>query len=315
MSIDLNSVLKSKTINGWRLFWLIAIPISAAVVVKMTGVELTTGDGVSEMIGFSVRFAVPLIFLVVAASAVQTLFPGPFPMWWLRNRKYIGLSFAVAMAWQGLFIFIMSNFFREYYYEDIYLLRDELEGSVGYIFLPAMVITSFHFGRKYLDAKQWKLLHTSGLYFLFAYPFSVYWWNLSYYGNPELIDYVFYWMGFIAFALRIAAWGKARMRASKKMDPESSTPPVLKALGGAIIAFGLFASVGSLYVQESITSFLTTPQWSADLVLWFPFWPFEPYLSLFIMGLGTMLFTKVGARVGDRSGKDEPLTDNVTEAA
>ena len=315
MSIDLNAVLKSKAINGWRLLWLIATPISAAVVVKMTGVELTTGDGVSEMIGFSVRFAVPLIFLVVAASAVQTLFPGPFPMWWLRNRKYIGLSFAVAMAWQGLFIFIMSNFFREYYYEDIYLLRDELEGSVGYIFLPAMVITSFHFGRKHLDAKQWKLLHTSGLYFLFAYPFSVYWWSLSYYGNPELIDYVFYWMGFVAFALRIAAWGKVRMRASKKMDPESSTPPVLKALGGAIIAFGLFASVGSLYVQEAITSFLTTPQWSADLVLWFPFWPFEPYLSLFIMGLGTMLFTKVGARVGDRSGNDEPLTDNVTEAA
>ena len=315
MSIDLNSVLKSKAINGWRLFWLIATPISAAVIVEMMGVDLTTGDGVSEMIGFSVRFAVPLIFLVVAASAVQTLFPGPFPMWWLRNRKYIGLSFAVAMAWQGLFIFIMSNFFREYYYEDIYLLRDELEGSVGYIFLPAMVITSFHFGRKYLDAKQWKLLHTSGLYFLFAYPFSVYWWNLSYYGNPKLIDYVFYWMGFVAFALRIAAWGKVRMRASKKMDPESSTPPVLKALGGAIIAFGLFASVGSLYVQESITTLLTTPQWSADLVLWFPFWPFEPYLSLFIMGLGTMLFTKVGARVGDRSGKDEPLADNVGEAA
>jgi sulfoxide reductase heme-binding subunit YedZ len=315
MSIDLNAVFKSKAINGWRLFWLISVPISAAVVVEMMGVDLFTGPGVSHMIGFSVRFAVPLIFLVVAASAVQTLFPGPFPMWWLRNRKYIGLSFAVAMAWQGLFIFIMSNFLREYYYEDIYLLRDELEGSVGYIFLPAMVITSFHFGRKYLNAKQWKLLHTSGICFLWAYPFSVYWWSMSsYYGTPpELIDYVFYWGGFVAFALRIAAWGKIRMRASKKADPESSTPPALEALGGAIIAFGLFASVGSFYLQKQITAFLTTPQWSADLVLWFPFWPFEPYLSLFIIGFGTMLFTKVGARVGDRSGSAEPPAEITPE--
>ena len=61
------------------------------------------------MIGFSVRWAVPFIFLVVATSALQKLFPGPVPGW---------------------------------------------------------------------------LLHLSGLYFLFAYAFSVYWWNLYYYENP-----------------------------------------------------------------------------------------------------------------------------------
>ena len=256
---------------------------------------MTTGSGVSEMIGFSVRWAVPFIFLVVAASSVQALFPGPFPRWWLRNRKYIGLCFAVAMAWQGLFIFIMSNFYREYYYADVYLLRDELEGSIGYIFLPAMVLTSFHFGRKHLSPKQWKLLHKSAIYFLWAYPFSVYWWNLSYYGNPEPIDYVFYWGGFLAFAVRIAAWGKNRQQAAKKNAPESGVPLALRVLGGAIIVFGLIVSATGLQWQESVTAFLTAPKWSADFVLWLPFWPFEPYLSLFIIGLGTLLMTKARA--------------------
>ncbi len=292
MRVDLQAILKKEALNKWRLFGLISIPMSIVMVIAMTGVDLSTGAGVSSMIRFSVRWAVPFIFLVVAASSVQILFSGPFPMWWLRNRKYIGLCFAVAMAWQGAFIFIMSNFFRDHYYADIYLLRDELEGSIGYIFLTAMVVTSFRFGRKHLTQKQWKLIHKSGIYFLWAYPFSVYWWNLSYYGNPEPIDYVFYWGGFIAFALRIAAWGKTRLKIAKRNEPDSSTPMTFKVLGGAIIAFGLFAASTGLHWQKSVTAFLTTPNWSADLVLWLPFWPFEPYLPLFIIGLGATLFTK-----------------------
>jgi DMSO/TMAO reductase YedYZ heme-binding membrane subunit len=292
MSTDLHTVLKTKAINAWRLFWLIAIPMSTVMVVEMMGVDLSTGPGVSSMIGFSVRFAVPFIFLVVAISSLQILFPGPLPMWLLRNRKYIGLCFAVAMAWQGLFIFIMSFFFREYYYEDVYLLRDELEGSIGYLFLPAMVLTSFQFVRKHLTATQWKLIHKTGLYFLFAYPFSVYWWNLSYYPNPDAIDYVYYWMGLLAFLSRIAAWGKKRVQSAKKHSPESRTPPALKMLGGAIIAFGLFVSATGVHWQDPVTTFLTTPKWSADLVLWLPYWPLEPYLSLFIIGFGTLLATK-----------------------
>ena len=292
MNIDLKAVLKNKAINEWRLFWLISVPMSLVIVIEVLGTDISTGPGVSTMIGYSVRFAVPFIFLVVAASSVQILFPGPFPMWWLRNRKYLGLCFAVAMAWQGTFILIMSVFFREYYFEEIYLLRDELEGSIGYIFLPAMVVTSFHFGRKYLSSTQWKLLHKSGIYFLFAYPFSVYWWNLSYYENPQPIDYVFYWGGFLAFTARIAAWGKKRQQAAKRNVPESSTPLTFKVLGGAIIAFGLFVSATGLYWQEPVTTFLTAPKWSADLVLWLPYWPFEPYLSLFIIGLGALLLTK-----------------------
>jgi DMSO/TMAO reductase YedYZ heme-binding membrane subunit len=292
MSNDLTEILKNKAINGWGLFRLISIPMSIVMVIAMMGSDLSTGAGVSYMIGFSVRWAVPFIFLVVAAPSVQTLFPGPFPMWWLRNRKYLGMCFAVAMAWQGAFIFIMSNFFRDYYFEDVYLLRDELEGSTGYIFLTAMVVTSFQFGRKRLTSQQWKLLHRSSIYFLWAYAFSVYWWNLSYYENPQPIDYVFYWSGFLAFASRIAAWGKNRLQAAKKNVPDSSTPLPFKVLGGAVITFGLLVAATGLQWQEPVTEFLLAPAWSANLLLWLPYWPFEPYLSIFIIGLGTMLVTK-----------------------
>ena len=293
MSTDLKTILKNKAINKWNLFWLISIPMCTIMVIAMMGVDMSTGSGVSEMIGFAVRWAVPFIYLVVAISSIQILFPGPLSIWLMRNRKYIGLCFAVAMAWQGLFIFIMSYFFHDYYYADVYLFRDEIEGSIGYIFLPAMVVTSFNFGRQYLNSKQWKLLHKSGIYFLWAYPFSVYWWGLSYYENPVPLDYVYYWSGFLAFALRIAAWGKQRWQVSNRYAAENNTPLTLRVLGSAIIIFGLVWSAASLYWQERITDFLTASAWSADLVLWMPFWPYEPYLSLFIIGLGTMLITTV----------------------
>lgn len=291
---DQRAFFRHKWVNGWYLFWLVSLPVSALVIAEMVSVDMTSGEGVSHMIGYAVRFAIPLIFIVIAASAMQRLLPGQFTNWWLRNRKYLGLCFAVAMAWQGLFIFIMSNWFRDYYYADIYLLRDEIEGSVGYIFLAAMVTTSFRFGRKHLTSKQWKFLHTSGVYFLWAYPFSVYWWNLSYYKDPQLIDHLLYWVGFLAVAVRIAAWGKQRMRASDSGLNVIQAPATINWLGIAIITGGLIAAATGLHWQAATTGFLTAPEWSANLELWLPFWPFEPFLPLIAIALGTMLATTTG---------------------
>ena len=290
MSIDLKKILKNNAINEWRLFWLISIPMSIIIAIATMNADLSTGEGVSHMIGYSVRWAIPFIYLVVAASSVQILFPGPFPMWWLRNRKYIGLCFAVAMAWQGMFIFVISTFLRDYYFKEIYYFRDELEGTVGYIFLAAMVVTSFRNGRKHVNPKQWKLVHKGGIYFLWAYPFSVYWWNLSY-ADPRPLDYIFYYGGFLAFAIRIAAWGKQRQQALKKKASGGSTPLALKTLGSAMIFFALIASAIGMHWQKPLTAFLTGKPWSAELELWLPFWPFEPFLPLFILGLGTLLIT------------------------
>ena len=288
----MNSYLNYKAFNAWPLFWLLSGILCVFMGVAMTGTDLGTAEGVSAMIGYSVRWAVPFIFIVVATSALQTLFPGPIPRWLLKNRKYIGLVFAVAMAWQGLFIALMSNFHRDYYYEEVFYLRDELEGSTGYLFLIAMVITSFDFGRRWLNARQWRLLHLCGLYFLWAYPFSVYWWSLFYYRQPDPIDYPFYAAGFAAFALRIAAWGKRRRRRAERAGVASRPSVPMQTLGGSLIALGLLAAVTGAYWQEPVTNFLLTPAWSESLSMWLPFWPFEPFLPLAVLGLGTWCLTR-----------------------
>ena len=288
----MKALLKQKWLNGWRLFWLVSIPMSVFMVLASLQADFSTGPGISHMIGYSVRWAVPLIFIVTATSALQVLFPGPIPMWLLRNRKFIGLMFAVAMAWQGLFIYLMSTVYRDYYFAEVYLLRDELEGSVGYIFLAFMVITSFQFGRKFLNPQQWKFLHRSGVYFLWAYPFATYWWSLYYYENPRLIDHVFYWFGFLAFALRIAAWGKKRLRAATidRSPPRASM--AIRLSGGLLIASGIVVAATGLFWRVPVAEFLRSAQWSANLELWVPFWPFEPFFSLALVAAGTWLATR-----------------------
>ncbi len=282
MNRESNAVLRHPMLNGWNLFWLVALPLSVMMLVELQENDLSTAAGVSHMIQFSVRWAVPFIYLVVATSALQRLFPGPIPAWLLRNRKYVGLCFAVAMAWQGLFIFLMSTVFRDYYYEEVFYLRDELEGSTGYLFLAALVVTSFRFGRSQLNARQWKLLHRAGVYFLWAYPFSVYWWNLYYYKTGAAIDYFFYWSGFLAFALRIAAWQKNQPR---QLALSSSR----KALASVLVLCGtLLAATGSIW-QEPVTTTLLGPDWSATLSLWLPYWPFEPFLALGVLGFAALV--------------------------
>lgn len=287
MEKNLKNLARAPALNAWGLFLLVSTPMSLLMILEMHRVDLGTATGVSDMIGYSVRFSIPFIYIVASASALQKLFPGPFSSWLLRNRRYLGFCFAVAMAWQAAFIARMSLGFNDYYYEEVYLFRNELEGSIGYIFLTFMLITSFQPFRSYLTSRQWRLLHTCGIYVLWAYVFVVYWWNVSYYENPEWHDHVYYWAGFITFVLRIAAWGKLRLKRGG-----TDVPAVFRIIGSLIIMAGLALSATGLYWQDQVTNYLTQPAWSEALVLWLPYWPFEPFIPLMTVGLGTMLYTQ-----------------------
>ena len=225
--MDLSEALKKRAVNKWGLFWLVTGPISVVMVFFLLRADLSGAEAVSSMIQLSVRCGVPLLYLTFASSSAHVLFPGLWSRWLLRNRKFMGLCFAAAMAWQALFIVWLVTIHRDYYVAEVYVLRDVIEGVGGYLFLIAMTLTSFKFGSRLLKPRQWKLLHKSGIYFLWAYAFSVYWWALFYYPSPSWIDYVFYWGGFLAWGLRAAAWSKKRRQRAEK----ASTSGHLAACG------------------------------------------------------------------------------------
>ena len=210
MTTTQTPILNNKLLNGWSLFAIIVIPMCIAAAVAMTRVELSTAPGVSAMIQFSVRLAVPWLFIAFAASSLAVVFPGSLTRWLLRNRRIIGLCFAAGMAWQLLFILWLVIGHWNYYLQEVYSYFDLAEQIPGYLVIFAMVVTSFRFGRSKLSARQWEILHKGGIYFLWGVVWSTYWFELFYYEDVQAIDYVYYWAGFAAWGVRALAWSKKR---------------------------------------------------------------------------------------------------------
>ena len=113
-------MLKSKQLNDWQLFKGIVAINSAAVLAFLSTQDLSSSEGVSGMIQFSVRCCVPLLYIAFAASSIHTLSPSPFTRWLLRNRRAIGLGFAAGMGWQLFFISWMLVGHWGYYLEEVY---------------------------------------------------------------------------------------------------------------------------------------------------------------------------------------------------
>ncbi len=290
MSASLDAILKSKLINGWKLFWLISAPISLLIFQSAMRIDLSAADAVSSMIQLAVRCAVPLVFVAFAASSMQVMFPGTFSRWLLRNRPMFGLCFAAVMGWQLLFILWLVGIHTEYYVDEVYVLSDAVEGVVGYAFLIAMTLTSFKFGRQLLSQKQWKLLHTSGIYWIWFYAWSVYWFNLFYYDDPALpIDYIYYWGGFLAMGLRICAWGKKRLgklSAGRKSNLLFLVPGYLAVILG--LTGSAFGSVWSPQVYDFLFGFRIVE--AIDTFM--PYFPLVPFYPILLIMLGALLIVK-----------------------
>lgn len=204
--------MRHKAVNGWALFSIVVVPMCLAALLAMTAVDLSSSLGVSSMIQFSVRLAVPWLFIAFCASSLVAVFPGEFSRWVLRNRRMFGLCFATGMAWQLFFIVWLVVGHFDYYLEEAYDYLSLLEQVPGYVLLIAMTVTSFRFGRSKLSPKQWKILHTGGIYFIWFVVWTTYWFELFYYDDIQFIDYLYYWAGFAAWAVRMAAWTLKRMR-------------------------------------------------------------------------------------------------------
>ena len=289
MSRESVDFLKKKTVNGWILLRLNSILISIIMIVGMAIGDLLSGPGVSSMIQLSARCAVPWLYLALAASSLHVLFPSDFSAWILRNRKYFGLSFAVSMGWQAFFIVWMVSVHRDYYVDEVYVLRDLIEGLLGYAFMISMVVTSFRPGRKLLTRKRWKLLHKSGIYFLWAYAFSVYWWAIFFRPDPVFLDYLFYWAGFLVWGVRAAAWEKTRRKAAEKDPSRAGSTPTAILAGIAIIGLGVAAATFGSAWRGTAEELLYGYAFTRIPELYIPYWPFEPFLPLIIIALGITL--------------------------
>ncbi|MGO8995875.1 MAG: hypothetical protein ACLQVI_21390 [Polyangiaceae bacterium] len=153
-------------IEGWPIVGL----TSGAVATVVACVLATSGfdeAGVRAGIRATAGTSFALFLTAFVASSLNTLRPTPATKWLLRNRRYIGVSFAVSQLAHLLLIEDLSHLRGA----PITTLAHKLTvvgGGFGYVMLLAMTITSFDRTARWLGRQRWSVLHTTGMYVFWA---------------------------------------------------------------------------------------------------------------------------------------------------
>ena len=186
--------------EGWRLTGVISAGLAVFLAVTLFWYGLNE-EGVRVWVRNSARSSVMLFLLAFSASSLQRLLGQRWSEWLLRNRRYIGVSFAVSHFYHLLGLISLALWFPQYLFNEIgwpFLAA----GSLGYAFIAAMTATSFDKTRAWLGERPWRRLHTLGAYYLWLI-FAV-----SYFMRAFEDRFYIPFAGLVALAmlLRISAW-------------------------------------------------------------------------------------------------------------
>ncbi|HEY7843186.1 MAG TPA: hypothetical protein VID30_05850 [Bradyrhizobium sp.] len=150
--------------EGWRLFLLLTL-ILIALCVWIAGMRQFEVDGVRMAIRFTARTSLLFFCLAFSAAALARLWPNAFTRWQRRNRRYLGVTFAVSHALHAAAIIAFANM-DPIGYAAATSLASYIFGGIGYAFIVAMTATSFDAAGALLGPQAWRALHLVGGYYL-----------------------------------------------------------------------------------------------------------------------------------------------------
>lgn len=153
-------------LEGWAfLGWMtIALAAMSGVILVGVGVE---ESGIRLLIRATARTSFVFFISAFTASSLVALWPTPITKWMLRNRRYLGLSYATSHAIHLAGIVAAARVIPDFPISVVTLIG----GGLAYVFIAAMAITSFDTTAAWLGRTWWKRLHKTGSYynwFIFA---------------------------------------------------------------------------------------------------------------------------------------------------
>lgn len=151
--------------SGWRLFATLA-----GLTLAMTTVVLasqTDPDGLRSAIRATARSSFALFLLAFLASSLVTLLPGTISRRILQERRYLGLAFAFSHTVHGVLLYRYAQQFPELFWAGR-TFTSSLPGTLGYLFLLLLTITSFKAPMRLLGGRAWQALHNTGMWVLAA---------------------------------------------------------------------------------------------------------------------------------------------------
>ena len=150
--------------NGWRLTGVLSL-LLAAMAVYLLGVGGWDADAIRLVIRATARTSLVLFVLAFTASAMVELLPSEVTRWQRRNRRYLGVSFAVSHFIHLAAIVSLAWLDKALFWKLTNLGTIVLAGA-AYRFIAAMAATSFDRTAAWLGPRKWRLLHLVGGWYI-----------------------------------------------------------------------------------------------------------------------------------------------------
>ena len=126
------------------------------------GVHGAGEEGIRAVIRLTARTSFVLFTAAFAASALARRWPGRTTRWLLANRRQVGVSFAVSHAVHLLAILALARL------QPVFTDASILIAVLGYVAIAAMTATSFDRTAAWLGPRQWRRLHLTAGYYIWA---------------------------------------------------------------------------------------------------------------------------------------------------
>lgn len=196
-------------LHGWKLFSVLAFGIFVMAILCLLW-QPQWVEGLRTAIRATARTSFTLFLLAFLASTLARLAPGTVTGLLLRERRFIGLAFAFSHMLHGVLILTYWKLYPEIFGMGRTVAANVF-GSVGYVFVFLLALTSFPVAVQRLGARNWKCLHSTGTWIV-AGVFC-----LSYLKRIDLSP----WYA-LAFAVIFAAMGLKLVANAKR----SARPPL-----------------------------------------------------------------------------------------
>jgi DMSO/TMAO reductase YedYZ heme-binding membrane subunit len=156
----------SGLLEGWPIVGMSAsvVALEVALTFALSG---TAETGIRASIRTTATSSLFFFLAAFVASSLCVLAPSRATKWLLRNRRQIGVSFAVSQLTHLALIGVLAMRYGESFWRRV-AMTTIAGGGAGYLFTAAMTITSFDRPTAWLGRSRWRRLHQFGMYVLFG---------------------------------------------------------------------------------------------------------------------------------------------------
>lgn len=155
----------TNTLRGWPLFSLFAVLIlamsAAAIALQPDLIE-----GLRSAIRATARSSFALFLAAFTASAFAVLVPSELSRALVRERRFLGLAFAFSHFVHAVLIYAYGQLNTEFW--PARSVVDNTPGTVAYLFILLMALTSFKGPARLIGTSAWKRLHVTGMWIIMA---------------------------------------------------------------------------------------------------------------------------------------------------